>query len=387
MPRRSTGPVYYKSKNAWFANLNGERWKLIEGPKGPTKKIAEESYDRLVKEAAAQTDGDRSECWTVLQAYIDEMAEGPNPLSPNRLYTIRWSISSFTPLFGNVPVRDLTVKHVRQWIAHNRSPKAVTKGPIQKHKTKWGDASVTTALRVLNTAFKWAAGPGQLIGQNPFEKPGVVLPWPKLSYLGKRLAITGEEHALLLAQAERRQADRQNFAGLLRLLRSTGARPAELYLARADEWNPELQAFEIDPDDPRSVGRLKTRNSLRRKGLKRTIRVKDELVPLVEKLIGEADDDGLLFRSEWNKRPWDNKSIATRFTSLIRWASQKGKVRKKLTLYSYRHAYVTEWITADKDVMKLCELLNTSVKMLQDHYSHLFEKHKVFLDAVNDFGL
>jgi hypothetical protein len=44
MPRRSNGPVYYKSKHAWFANVNKEQIKLIEGfaPKfrNATKKSA-----------------------------------------------------------------------------------------------------------------------------------------------------------------------------------------------------------------------------------------------------------------------------------------------------------------------------------------------------------
>jgi hypothetical protein len=60
---------------------------------------------------------------------------------------------------------------------------------------------------------------------------------------------------------------------LLQLLYDTGARPAEVYTARAEGWDPERQAIVIDPAGRRNIGRLKNRRHLPRQGRKRVIRV------------------------------------------------------------------------------------------------------------------
>jgi hypothetical protein len=51
---------------------------------------------------------------------------------------------------------------------------------------------------------------------------------------------------------------------LLQLLYDTGARPAEVYTARAEGWGPERQALVTDPADERNTGRLKSRRHLLR---------------------------------------------------------------------------------------------------------------------------
>jgi hypothetical protein len=49
MARRSAGPRYYPSKSAYFANINGERITLLDGPTiRENEKIAMERYDRLM---------------------------------------------------------------------------------------------------------------------------------------------------------------------------------------------------------------------------------------------------------------------------------------------------------------------------------------------------
>jgi integrase len=240
---------------------------------------------------------------------------------------------------------------------------------------------------VLRTAFKWAAGEGELISTSPFTRRGkrVSLRTPDLGL--KRLSVTEEEHAALLAQAGRRK--RGDFASLLRLLYDTGARPAEIYLARADEWDADRQAIVIDPADPSNVGRLKNRRHLLRKGRRRVIRLPDHLVPLMGQLRAEHPE-GPLFRME-NGRPWPSPGkIADRMKSLVetvnKLAARRGEpqaVRPGVSLYSYRHAYVTRFLRGGGKVMVLCELLNTSLEMLQAHYSHLMDKHDELLGAVN----
>src|SRR5262249_52464515 len=144
----------------------------------------------------------------------------------------------------------------------------------RKQPKPWDDTYAHLQLRVLRTAFKWAANEGDLVSESVFHRRGkerARLVSPGLSR--KRLATTDAEHEALLAQAKRRKQG--DFAELLEFLYHTGARPAEMYLARADEWDEARQAIVIDPADPRTIGRLKTRRHLLRAGQKRVIRIPD----------------------------------------------------------------------------------------------------------------
>ncbi len=385
MPRQSKGPRYYPSRNCWVANLNGERIKLVEGPRKATEKEAQEKYALLVKSRSAEQEGDRAECWVVLNAYLRNSQNRvvPAPLAPNTFKMHKYAIDSFVRDYGTIKVRDLRQTHFQEWLAKNRDGER--KCPITGQKTRWGDSTIKLNLSVLVTAFAWAASDGQLIGESPFQKKGMRAPWPDIQSRSKRLATTAEEYQALLAQADRRRD--KTWLVLMKCLWATGARPAELYLATADEWDDAIQGFCIDPGDKKNIGRLKTRRHLLKSGKKRIVRLPDELVPEVKELMGRRPK-GPLFLSEHHK-VWNSMLFADRFKTMVKAANRRTKkivVRPEITCYSIRHAFITRWIVAGKDVMVLCELLNTSLKMVQATYSHLFEMHDVLLDSLNRFS-
>ena len=70
MARSSKGPRYYKSKNGWFANFNGERIRLTTGPKKETEQEAKEKYEAEHAARKVEVAGDRNEVWSVLNAYL-----------------------------------------------------------------------------------------------------------------------------------------------------------------------------------------------------------------------------------------------------------------------------------------------------------------------------
>jgi len=404
MPRRSKGAVYYASKNAWFANIKGEAVKLVEVPKGATKKERKEAeqeavrrYNTLAQARAAEVEGDKSETWAILNAYLKDASTRSvkSPLAPNTYRIHDRAIQDFCAFeyepgktCGKLPIRDLKMNHIQKWIAARKEGRYCE---AMKTVTKWCDTQADLQLRVLRTAFKWAANEGDLISESPFARKGkkkVQFESPDLTL--KRLAVSDEEYAALLAQANRRKHG--GFAALLQILYATGARPAEVYLAIAEEWNPTKQAIVIDPADPRNIGRLKNRRYLRRRGRNRIIRIPDSLLSVMEKLL-KANPEGPLFRTE-EGRPWQSADqIAKRFKSLVntvnKVAAKQGKaqvVRPAVTLYGLRHSYVTRFLNGNGPVMKLCELLNTSLEMIQAHYSHLLDEHDELLDTVNQFA-
>jgi integrase len=390
MPRVSKGPRYYDSKKAFYATISGERTRLCDGPDNKAnRKLAQERYDNLTKACRAQVDGDRSECWVVLDAYLLHLRTrvAPRPVAPSSYRIAELACRNFCELHGKVRVCDLRAQHVQDWLARRREEKRVC--PRTGHGTTWGDATAKTNLAAIVAGFKWAATDGELISVSPFERRGQKAPWPEVNYLGRKLAVTDAEHAALLAQARR---SRGSFGLLLECLHHSGARPAEMYLVTAAEWNQSVQGFEIDPADPKNIGRLKTRRVLRKRGRKRIVRVPDHLVPALQELMGKHPE-GPIFRKGRDGEPWGKSGVARRFKRLVqatgRAAAGRGQgspVRASLTLYSYRHGFVTRWLRAGGSPMALCELLNTSLEMLRQHYSHLFEEHDYLLAELNDFS-
>jgi integrase len=397
MARRSEGPRFYSSKNAYFANIKGERIRLCDGPKNKVNgERAQAVYDRLAKVRSAEIDGDRAEVGVILTAYLQSARTRtlPPPLSPGTYRNHLACIQNFVGFtidgktIGSMPYRDLKMEHVNRWIASRKTEGRVY-GTHKVH-VQWGENYVHLQLRILRTAFRWAMHE-DLVSESVFARRGKVSPFPKADFSMRRLAIEPQEHATLLAQANRRK--RGDFGAFLDILYWTGARPAEIYMATAEEWDEGIQSFVLEPGSKSCVGRLKTRRHLKSKGRKRIIRIPDVILPTVKGLLAKHPS-GPIVRKE-DGSPWgDSKSaksvrsgkIATRFTSLVRAAGKKQKVRQDLTLYSYRHAFVTRWLKSGRSAMELCELLNTSLEMLQTHYSHLFEEHRALLGSVNDFS-
>src|SRR5262245_7165742 len=66
MARTSTKPRYYDSKQAWYANIDGERILLVRGPKKATEEVAKEKYADEMAARKVEVAGDRNTVWAVL---------------------------------------------------------------------------------------------------------------------------------------------------------------------------------------------------------------------------------------------------------------------------------------------------------------------------------
>jgi len=379
--RTSDGPCYYKSKNGWFANINGDRIRLTSGPKKSTKREAEEKFRAEMEARRVEVAGDRNTVWAVLNAYLvdveNKVENGDMALNTLKMHML--VVKAFNEACGTMLVRQLRPQHVTDWLTRMRQPRWNAK---LKREVRWKDGSVKLARNVLKRVFRWAEGEAGLISRNPLDRHGKREKRKRRRPSETRVAILDAEHDLLMEQARRRS--KKDFVYLLTFLYRTGARPAEMYLAKASEWDDERQAFVI-PATPDSRGRYK----LAYLGEDRTVYIPDDLVPLAKELM-QKYSSGPIFRTE-SGEPWKNNTLCARFKSIKKAANaaaeKKGlpPVRKEVTAYSYRHAYVTRWVEQDRPLWKLCELLNTSEAMLRQHYGHLFERTASLRDALNDF--
>jgi integrase len=386
MPRTSRGPRYYATKNGWFANFDGERLRLTKGPKRETEAVANEKYEAERNARNVEVDGDRGTVWAVLNRYLmdcnNRLKANPPTLAPNTYERNKYFLTSFTDFVGSeLTIRGLRRQHVTDWLAHMQQERYNSK---LKRGTRWGPSTCKSGRAVLKTAFIWAAEEAGIISRNPLtggnrdKKDKQRKRRPAES----RVAITKHEYNLLLEQANRRS--KKDFFFLLQFLYRTGARPAEMYLAKAEEWDETRQAIVIKAA-PENQGRYK----LAYLGEDRVIYIPDDMVPLLRQLM-VAYPTGPIFRTE-SGEPWTNETICARFSSIRRAANRAAVargvalVRKEVRAYSPRHAYVTSWVEAGKDLMGLAELLNTSPAMIQQCYCHLFKQHETLRDSVNAF--
>jgi integrase len=382
MARTSTGPRYFKSKNGWFANIGGDRIRLTTGPKKQTEEEAKEKYEAERQARRVEVAGDRNSVWAVLNAYLlnleNRVAKGE--AAGNTCTMHRHVIEPFTDRYGTVLVRNLRPKDVNEWLAEMRQPR--WKEKLKRH-VSWGDATVKLAEDVLRTAFIWAVQEG-VISKNPLDRKGRGKRKRRRRRPAKgRVAVLDREHEQLLEQARRRS--KKDFYHLLLFLYGTGARPAELYLAKASEWDEAKKAFVIKAT-PEERGRYK----LAHLEEDRTVFIPDDLVPAAKELMGKYPD-GPIFRTESGK-PWKNNTLCARFRSIKRAANRAAEarglppVRKEVSAYSYRHHYITRWVERNLPLWRLCELLNTSEAMVRAAYSHLFEQTETLRESLNAFA-
>lgn len=384
MPRVSKGPSYEPSKRRWVANINKDKFVLLADvdKTADTKKEAETLYYQHRATITIHKEKDKSPVWSLLNEWVYWLKNrtNPPPLSPNTITKLTYIINTFTRMHGNVLCRDLKTHHFDSWLAEMKRPK---KHPKQKKLLCWGQTMQNMGLTVLNSAFVWANTIGGILSFNPLRVPGAESLQKLRSFRdrSKKLAIETEEHVKLLEYSATRAE--KSFANILCLLYHTGARPAEIFMARGEEWNEKLNAFVIRHDDPQNVGRFK----LARMQEDRIVYVPNELLPLVNVLLLKHGK-GRLFYCERSKRPFRLGILNNRFDSTIDAVNRRaGKevVRPHVSPYSYRHGFVTRWVQAKKDLPTLAALLGTSVSMIEKYYSHLFQKHDVLRDRLNQF--
>ncbi len=147
MARTGQGPRFYASKNAYFANLDGERIRLCDGPQTPDNdQLAQQLYAEHIESRRAYTAGDQAEVWSILNAWLNYCLQRtePPPISAGTLESYARLLQSFADTCGRRTWKDLTQDQISAWLA--------TKGRSRK-----------LAGTILKAACLWACGAGGLV--------------------------------------------------------------------------------------------------------------------------------------------------------------------------------------------------------------------------------
>lgn len=152
-----------------------------------------------------------------------------------------------------------------------------------------------------------------------------------------------------------------DFTELLRCYYHTGARTDELASCEVgDVLSRTRQVI---------LGRHK-RSKTQRMPTIRHITLNDEAFEILSSHCAGKQPTDKLFLNE-NERPWTVRNLAKRFARVKQLASAlKRPVREEITIYDFRHLWISESLMAGNDIATVGRMAGTSVAMIERVYGH-----------------
>jgi integrase len=355
MPRKPTGPRYFPSKHGYYCEIRGVRHCLAKGDRDDDAVIgaAERRYHELMLTSGEPSAVASMTVGELLERYV---AASSREKKPSTVEMIRYVVDRFAAgPCSTVKATELRPFMVLDWLDTMMKDRL----PLwpRRRATRWGPGTRFIAITVLKAAFNWAVEV-ELIDRNPIarlRKP------PKRSRGGDQL-LDEAKHKSLLAAAK---PPLQDF---ITALYETGARPGEVSRVTAADYHPEIGAWVL-------VG-----HKTERHGERRVIYLTPVMVALTERLAAERND-GPLFRNRCG-RPWNRQTLIHIFWQL---RQRLFGPASRVTPYSYRHLFATQFLLKGGSIATLAELLGNSVEMVDRHYGHLREHGKELRERLIDF--
>jgi integrase len=100
----------------------------------------------------------------------------------------------------------------------------------------------------------------------------------------------------------------------------------------------------------------------------RDIDICDDLLPILRRLTKGKSPSALLIPSDHGLPYWRRRGSGGRYSRTLRRA---GLDRKGLSIYSLRHTFAADLVSAGKPLQEVAHLLGNSVRVCEMHYSHL----------------
>lgn len=100
----------------------------------------------------------------------------------------------------------------------------------------------------------------------------------------------------------------------------------------------------------------------------RDVDICGDLLPILRRLIKGKAPSALLIPSDHGLPYWRRRGSGGRYSRTLRRA---GLDRKGLSIYSLRHTFAADLVSAGKPLQEVAHLLGNSVRVCEMHYSHL----------------
>lgn len=339
MPRPPANhPTYYASRGGYFIRRGGLQVLLSRGPDdapdGPTYRAALAEMLRVEEPAPADTVAG------VLADYLNSL-EGRSSFRQ-----AAHAIRLFSATFGTRPAGGVAVKEAEEW--------------LRSHPA-WGQSYRQYIRAKVLAAFNLAVRNG-VTPANPLQHwtPEMVLS------RGKESLVSPADHTALLAWCDRRN---RPFGTLLRALHATPCRPGEMCRVTASELREMGGVWYFD------LTRWKTEKH----GGARLILLPPAIAETAREL-ATRHPAGPIFRNRYGK-PWTPGLVVDNFWRL----RDRLGLNPRLTAYSYRHTFATDWLRSGRSLAILSALIGSSVKTIMRHYSHLIADVRGLGEQLNSF--
>lgn len=225
------------------------------------------------------------------------------------------------------------------------------------------ERTVVHHVKAVKCAWSWAASAdgGYLLpkGTNPFVEIGASFKTKKMTEAD---LITEEEIDLLYESAEEDSAESHRIGrwvgltDLLKCYRATGARTGELISARVRDFSSRDKTITLkEHKRAKSTGQL------------RVIFLKGESVSIVKRFIEGKKPSDFIF--DHGGKAWNRDILTARFAKVRDGAG----VRKSISIYSFRHLFISEGLRAGISAPKLAEIVGTSLTEIERCYGHFWQ--------------
>lgn len=355
---------YFASRGAFYCQFNGRQYRLAEGPDdaptGPTYLAALGQFKHLLQKGNVERAGATNTVRVVLEAYMEQKQ---HRLKGSTVTSKLFRLKPFADQLGEVRVGDLTHFRVNQFVQKMRQARTVG-----RYTHRWGESTAATFFNDINAVFNWAVR-AKLIPANPLAGLDS-MDRPHARSRSRDCLVSAEQHAKVLAEC-RAESMRQFIVAL----ENTGARPGELVNATAKDWDDALGAIVYYGDDRRRQDEFRHKTARHKD---RVIYFTGAALEMMRALV-KAHPGGRLFRSS-RGGAYGDKSIASCFRAL---RDRLGM--PKLTAYSYRHSFATNWLLAGRSIEVLAELLGNTPATIRKHYEHLCSDRQAIRRHVEEF--
>jgi integrase len=311
---------------------------------GHTKKAAYDEWDRMkIAPVVAKPNGlTVSQLSALYLAHIRDQAAKSTITEATVTRRIN-HIAPFLATSGNVAVSDLKPHHVTDWL---------------RTQATWNATTCSDAAASVKQILQWATDEGR-IESNPLKPLTVKRGRPR-----DHTIIRPEFEAILAGVWKQKFPRRKvtSFRAALIALRLSGCRPSEITRLMIEDCTAESW----------TIREHKNRKKTYRP---RTVYLSPCLQTLA-KIASRARASGPVFMAD-DGRAWKYSDMRLRFQRL----RKKTGTSPKCVLYSFRHTWITEALTAGVDVATVAEMAGTSIQMIDRHYGHLNQQRKHLSDA------
>jgi integrase len=157
-----------------------------------------------------------------------------------------------------------------------------------------------------------------------------------------------------------------DFTEMLKCYYHTGARTDELASCEVGDFLARTRQIVLGKHKRSRTQRLPTI---------RHITLNEEAFRiLISHCEGKSDSDKIFLNEE--HRPWTIRNLAKRFERIKELAKVlKRPIRNKITIYDFRHLWISEALMAGNDVVTVTRMAGTSIAMIERVYGHFSNQH------------